>query len=256
MRKRILILLLTFFILLPGFLAAQSTVVCIHGFLRSYKSMRPIARSLHRTGFNICFWDYPSRKYSIHEHGEHLLTLLQKKAKENPGEPIHFVCHSLGGLILRVTLNLPGCPEEAKMGRAVLLAPPNKGSKLAQSSKNNPFAHWVLGSKAGKDLMCFTECDIINLGNFPDTMDVMVIAGTKGVNVFFEQPNDGILEVKETYLDTPFCLCKIAAGHGKIMKCPQTIELITQFLCNFRSKTKILKNQVEIDCLDFLSTTK
>ncbi|MCB1181576.1 MAG: alpha/beta hydrolase [Chlamydiia bacterium] len=212
------------------------SVICIHGFLRTYRCMRPMGRSLQKCGFDVCLWDYPSRKRSIQGHARNLLCILKAKASEKPGEPIHFVCHSLGALILRATLNMPGCPEEAKIGRAVLLAPPNRGSSFGQSVKDVLPAKWILGSGTGHQLINFDECDIIRcLGNYPSTMDVMVIAGCKGNQFLFNKPNDGILTVEETYLNTPHYFYVLNEGHGKLITSCDTIMLTRHFLLSYKS---------------------
>jgi len=101
-------------------LSASEAVCCIHGFMRSSASMEPMAKAFRREGYQASSWGYPSREKSLEEHAESLVKELQERAKQSPGRPIHFVTHSFGGIILRAALNHDQCPEEAKIGRAVL----------------------------------------------------------------------------------------------------------------------------------------
>ena len=94
------------------------TLVLVHGFLRSSKSMRPMERTLRKEGYSVLNWNYPSRQKTIEGHAEDLVEKLAHIAEKHPGEPISFVTHSMGGLVVRQTLNLPGCPKEAQMGKA------------------------------------------------------------------------------------------------------------------------------------------
>ena len=125
-------------------------------------------------------WDYPSSSQTIEEHSQLLVAELQKCAQHHKGEPIHFVTHSLGGIILRAALNHPDCPEEAKIGRAVLLAPPNQGSSFARFLNRFKLMKKILGQKSGKQLLTANTFDY--LGQFPEKLDVLIISGTFGYN--------------------------------------------------------------------------
>lgn len=227
MVKKLIIALLLFNSLL---FAQEGTVICLHGFFRSYKCMIPMGNSLHSEGLSVFLWDYQSRKKTIEEHAEDLVAMLREIAKKKPGEPIHFVSHSLGGVITRVAVSHPDCPEEAKMGKAILLAPPNQGSCLARNFQKCRPMRWIFGRKAGKQLLDCTSEEMLALGQFPPTMQVVVIAGEKGNRLWFSKPNDGKVSVHETFLDTPHLHLTIYAGHSWIMTSRWTIDFAKDFL--------------------------
>ena len=110
-------------------------MVGIHGMLVDYHSMMVARRGLKKACFDVCLFNEPTRKYGICEQACLLNQTLQGLARKRPGVPIYFVTHSVGALVLRAALNLSSCPEEAKIGRAVLIAPPNQGSRLARDFK-------------------------------------------------------------------------------------------------------------------------
>jgi len=212
-------------------LAFGETVVAIHGFLSNSYSMKPVRHMLYHSGFDVCMWEYPSRQKFLGEHACHLVTTLQKIACAHPGEPISFVTHSIGALVLRAALNQPGCPQEAKIGRAVLIAPPSQGSSLARSCRSVLPIAIVMGRKAGWQLMHYRPREIAcNFGEFPATMRVFVIAGTKGNKIFFDKPNDGYLTVEETYLNTPFYFSAFPINHGNLLKRPEVLYCMRNFL--------------------------
>lgn len=214
-------------------LAQADSVVCLHGFFRSYKCMIPIANEMRNEGMQVYLWDYPSRKKTIEEHAVCLVKVLNGIARRFPDEPIHFVTHSLGGIIVRAALNHPACPYEAKIGRASLLAPPNRGSALARKLGHCPLLRGIFGTKAGRELMTYSEIEMDNLGQFPETMDVMVVAGTYGSILFkrwMEGDNDGKVTVEETRLNSPHQHYVIHKGHCWIMSCRESMALTRRFL--------------------------
>lgn len=213
---------LLFFVVAIQLLAFQAygdTVVGIHGFITDWRSLKPIEHVLGRMGLNVYLWNYPCRRKFISEHGCDLVRTLQEIAGNCPGRPIHFVTHSTGALVLRSALSAPNCPMEAKMGRAVLLAPPNQGCGLARHFRDCPPFQFAMGDKTGWELLNYGPCEMAQLGMFPSSMDVLVIAGTKGgTRTWFCEPNDGFLTVEETWLNTPFWVQSYPVTHGDMMK--------------------------------------
>jgi pimeloyl-ACP methyl ester carboxylesterase len=107
----------------------QDTVVLIHGLAALPFVMRPLARSLHESFGRVVNWGYPSLWSRIERHGHELAELLRRlDAGHGPGR-IHLIGHSMGGIIGRVALAeyTPG-----RMGRFIMLAPPNRGSHVAR----------------------------------------------------------------------------------------------------------------------------
>ena len=237
MRKYLLLIL---FLIQTIVLQSQESVVCLHGFFRSYRCMIPLANVVRDEGLNVYLWDYPSRQKTIEEHATSLVEVLNAIAQKNPSEPIHFVTHSLGGIIVRAAMNHPDCPQEAKIGKAILLAPPNRGASLARNFQGWPIMRWIFGKKAGHQLMTYTETDMRNLGQFPETKHVMVIAGQKRSRLSFKwakEPNDGKVTVEETRLDSPHDHHILNVGHSWIMTSRKSISLMKSFLVASDSPT-------------------
>lgn len=205
------------------------SVVGIHGFLTQSRSMRAIRGALEYCGYDVYLWDYPSRRKCLEEHACDLIPYLQQVACMCPGRPINFVTHSSGALILRRALNLPGCPEEAKMGRAVLLAPPNQGSRLARRFSDFTPLKFAMGDRSGWELMNLGPCKMSCFGDFPESMQVLVIAGTKG-NQLFRSPNDGFIAIDETRLNTPFYFRSFPLSHGDLLTCRPVLCCMCTFL--------------------------
>lgn len=211
---------------LPSFLIAE-TVVTVHGFMNSNISMKLIGKQLPND-WQILNWEYPSRNKTIFEHGQDLVIELQKIRKKN--EPIHFVGHSMGCLVIRSALNHPNCPTEAKIGKAVFLGPPNRGSLWAQKLQKLALFRWIMGPYSGKELAL--PLYIESLGDIPLAMDVLIIAGTLSFNPFLPKENDGMVMVEETALPTPFKLIILKETHGSMLLSEEVFLITRSFLQN------------------------
>lgn len=208
-------------------LQANEKLVTIHGIFGSAWNLKYLASPLEGEGMDVTYWGYPSRDKVITEHAEDLVLELQTIAQQNPGQPINFLTHSMGGLILRAAVNLPDCPPEALIGKAVLVAPPNQGAVWGRMVGELDIANKLGKDKAGKELM--TEQDFEHLGQFPDSMQVMVIAGNFSLNFLIPGENDGTVAVSETYLNTPHRHEVVKAGHKGILISSEAAALIHSF---------------------------
>ena len=192
--------------------------------------MSLVASSFEKEHWTTYVWSYPSRLKTIEEHGEDLLELLKWVADKHPGSPISFVTHSMGGLVLRHSISLEGCPQEAKTGRAVLIAPPNQGSAYGRFLGQFTPVRKIVGEYAGRQLTTTERGGFEELGQFPATMSVLVIAGTCGFNPSIKGKNDGKVAVEETRLSTAHEFQTVFAGHSWICHTPKTVELAKAFL--------------------------
>jgi triacylglycerol lipase len=76
-------------------------VVLLHGLWRGWHAMEPLARALNRQGFSTLNLPYPSTRLPIPELVGHVRAGVEKIAGD---VPVHFVTHSLGGIIARALL--------------------------------------------------------------------------------------------------------------------------------------------------------
>ncbi|MEZ5314715.1 MAG: alpha/beta hydrolase [Chlamydiales bacterium] len=232
--KKLTKLLILILLIYSNFLnAKEGSIICLHGFFRSYRCMIPIGNTFKSEGLEAYLWDYRSRKETIESHAQKLVEVLNMIAKQKPGEPIHFATHSFGGIIVRAAVNHPACPQEAKIGKAVLLAPPNKGSSLAHRVNKCPAVRWFFGKHAGRQLLEYDEQAMNSIGNFPDKMEVMVIAGNKKsglLRFWVDGPNDGKVSIEETKLLTPHDHYTLYVSHNWIMTSREAIELTKKFI--------------------------
>jgi len=109
-------------------------IVLIHGLMRSSMSMASLKSFLEHQGYQVYSYSYPSAKYTIHDHGIYLKQFIANLLVKNPGVKIHFITHSLGGIIIREALATLSPKQLNCIGYLIMLAPPNQGSFLAKLS--------------------------------------------------------------------------------------------------------------------------
>ncbi len=105
----------------------HETVVLIHGWVSHPYIMKPLEWRIQRAGYDTRNWGYRSLRYSIEKHAQDFASFLNKLDQTSTA-PFHIVAHSMGSIITRSVLQHQ--PLE-KLGRVVMLCPPNRGSHMA-----------------------------------------------------------------------------------------------------------------------------
>lgn len=213
------------FLLIP-LQAYASCVVLLHGLVRSDSSMNKLEFELQKEGFQTVNVDYPSRQYSIEDLAElSIAPALEQCANNNK---IHFVTHSLGGILVRQYFSEHVIPN---LGRVVMLGPPNQGSEIVDTLKNVPGYHFINGD-AGMQLGT-GEMSVPNkLG--PADFDVGIIAGTQSINLILSliipDTDDGKVSVERTKLAGMNDHIEIATTHPFMMKNKKVIAQVIHYL--------------------------
>jgi len=123
-------------------------VVLLHGLARTPCSMVKLATYLSRqSGFKIVNLDYPSRTQSIQQLTEYIRKRIAQ-ASPQTADKVHFVAHSLGGILVRAYLKTNPLKN---LGQVIMLSPPNQGSELVDIFKNNGLFQLIMGT-AGQQL--------------------------------------------------------------------------------------------------------
>ena len=115
------------------------TVVLVHGFFRSGSDMRYLAQKLEERGYSVFVPTLPSVFGNVRECSNLLAQMIEKSIPEDG--VLHFVGHSMGGLVIRDYLSRR---EVKGLGRVVMMGTPNGGSPYANFLMKIPFLKRVL----------------------------------------------------------------------------------------------------------------
>ena len=116
----------------------KDTVFLVHGFLGSPVEFLPLKFWLGRKGFDVRLWGHFTVNKGIEGHAHDFLKWIEEQSEGRSWSRVHFVGHSMGAIIVRRVLDLlhQGGRGEYLNGRAVLMAPPNRGSHVASAMPN------------------------------------------------------------------------------------------------------------------------
>jgi triacylglycerol lipase len=202
-------------------------VVLLHGMGRTAFSMQPLADYLEDAGYRTVNLSYPSTRANIESIAATFIPEAIAACGAAPRR-IHFVTHSLGGIVLRCYLQTHSLPPGS---RIVMLAPPNQGSELVDRFRNQAW-YQRLNGPAGQQL----GTDAASLPNRlkPVAGEVGVIAGHRTLEPWFSAlipgADDGKVAVTRTRLAEMRDFLEVDHGHTFIMYGADVARQVRYFL--------------------------
>jgi len=194
----------------PAPAAARELVVVLHGLNVTHHTMGRLARAFVAAGFDVANRTYPSRTMPFERIATEWLPRLLAKHNAGAARRVHFVTHSLGGIITRLWLRECGAPPN--MGRVVMIAPPNQGSEVPDHFRGGgkalrsffEFVASANASRLGTDDESLPRKLSRSREKFPAGVELGVIAGNRPLNPlflsWFTGENDGTVSVASTRL--------------------------------------------------------
>ena len=183
---------------------------------------------LSARGYRVVNFDYPSTRESIERIADTFIPKAIAQCRVDPTDKIHFVTHSLGGIIVRQYLQSNTLPEGS---RVVMLAPPNHGSELTDYFETFCFYKWIYGP-AGQELGTDPESTPNRLK--PIDIEVGILAGNRSMNPIFSPiipgPDDGRVSVDHTTMAEMTDFLVIPTSHNGIVSNPAALKQVAHFL--------------------------
>ena len=168
----------------------RTSVVLVNGLWMPDTALWLLARRLRRAGFRSYTFSYPTVREDLRGNAQRLERFLRKV----PGDIVHLVGFSLGGLVVRALFRY--YPAQ-RPGRILLLGSPQHGSRAAMA---------LAASHPGQHLLGRSLADL-NAGRpqawtWPER-ETGVIAGTLAFGLgrlvaSLSPPHDGTVSVDET----------------------------------------------------------
>ena len=168
----------------------REAVVLVHGLWMKGPEMFLLRRRLRKAGYEVHQFSYRTVAHELGENARQLQAFVQPLQAQT----VHYVAHSLGGLVVRRLFH--DNPEQ-RPGRIVTLGSPHTGSYVADRLSRSGLFRRLLG--------CSLRPLRGELYAWSATHPLGSIAGTLSVGVGWlvrdlPKPNDGTVAVAETQL--------------------------------------------------------
>lgn len=204
------------------------SVVLVNGLWLGDPALWLLARHLRRDGFRVYLFSYPSVRQDLRANAERLNSFLSRV----PGEVVHLVGYSLGGVIVR---GLFHWHPQQRPGRIVLLGSPQTGNRPAQATMKNRIGRSLLGRSVAE-----LVAGMPRQWGWP-VRETGIIAGSRSLGLgrlaaSLATPNDGTVAVEETVVPGAYQRLVMPVAHFAMLLTPKVARQVGEFLREGRFK--------------------
>ena len=205
-------------------------MVLLHGLARTEKSLLKLERHLEKDGFSVVNIGYPSREKTIENLSVDVIPAAIEQCKSYDARKIHFVTHSMGGILVRYYLEHHEVPE---IGRVVMLSPPNSGSEVVDKLGDTCIFRWINGPAGGQ---LGTGADSMPKSLGAPKYEVGIITGDRTINpilsLLIPGSDDGKVSVASAKLHGMKDFLVVHEAHPFIMNDEKVLQQATAFIRN------------------------
>jgi pimeloyl-ACP methyl ester carboxylesterase len=183
-----------------------------------------LAARLARRGYGAHVFTYRGRR-PFEENVERFARFVRESFN---GHPVHFVGHSLGGVLILEMLNRH---PEVQAGAAVLLGAPVRGCLAGRRLGTATLGRWMLGA-------CRSLWEE-HPARWTRGAPLGVVAGTLPLGLGralggLPGPNDGVVRVEETTVEGMTDRALVRQGHSMLVVSRTVGDLVDRFLASGR----------------------
>lgn len=204
-------------------MSSPEHIIIVHGLWMTGLELGVLQHRLRVDhGFEPSIFSYPSITGSMADH----VASLRAYVQAHKSERLHFVGHSLGGIVILKMLEMH---DDIPPGRVVCLASPMQGSCAVDGFARWPFARAALGAAICEEVLSSRP------RHWDGRRDVGIIAGSLSIGLGrlfaeFHEPSDGTLLVSETKLDGAKDHIVMPVSHTGIVFSAEATAQIANFL--------------------------
>jgi pimeloyl-ACP methyl ester carboxylesterase len=204
----------------------NEVVVLLHGLARTPMSLLALSLAARSRGYRVINWHYRSTRLTIADAADSFASEVAPRL--TTATHVHFLTHSLGGIIVRRFLASHPLPN---LGRVVMLAPPNGGSEVADVLQQSALLPCLV-----------TPLRELGTGETsvpralpPANFELGVIAGSRSHIPLFDRwmqrvPNDGVVAVDRTKVEGMRDFLLLRRTHTTLPWAPDAIRAAFTFL--------------------------
>jgi esterase/lipase len=210
--------------------ANTECIILMHGLARTSRSMKKASSILSSYGYAIININYPSRKKAINRLvTEHIQPVINACESKNYNR-IHFLTHSLGGILLRFYLSSHSIHN---LGKTVMLSPPNQGSEIVDKLGHLAL-YSLLNGPAGNEIGTDSHSIPSQLESI--NFDAGIISGYKSINpllsLLIPGANDGKVSIERAKINGMKDFLAVPYTHTFIMQRTNAIHQALFFIQN------------------------
>jgi len=192
--------------------APAACVSLVHGYLANKFLFAALARRLWQRGFRPQPWGYWNMQCSLLVHAERFARELAARDADPTVGTLHIVTHSMGGIVARAALDRY---RPRKLGRIVMLAPPNRGSFVA--------------TRAAGTFGRFLK-PVVELSTAPDSL-VNSLPTPEGVEIgVIAAAHDALVSEESTRPAVPHAHVTLPTWHTGLLFRQDTADCVAEFL--------------------------